>query len=267
MDEAAAAGRWLRVLSRGALADLVGHAVERTLRLRLPELARERVLDLRWTSTREFFELSRRARRVRGLSRKEFLHQLEGSKNSLLLEQQRARAEIGELETHAARLRAALAEHTGDLGPAEETELDEALAGDLRVLLGERAEAAESEIARTVERARHRRREAVERSIGGYRDRIEMLERRLVKLTDALTETEDVMAKLAAAAQIDPGIASVYRTVQGLAPESAWREAKLEMLREIFEANYAFQKTVQSADGYSGSASSSSAPSSSASPR
>ena len=240
--DGAAAGRWLRVLSRGALADLVGHAVERTVRSRLPEITRERVRDLRFASTREFFVLSRRARRVRGLSKKEFMHELEVTQNALLREQRQARAEIDDLEARAAGLRVALDQRNGELGEEEDIALDRALEKDLRALLGERAAQAEDEIAAVIERTRQLRTLALERCFAEYRDRVDVLERRLAKLKESLAESEEAIAKLAAASGEDHGIPSIYRTVQGLAAESALRAAKIEMLRNIFESNYAFQK-------------------------
>ena len=93
-----------------------------------------------------------------------------------------------------------------------------------------------------VERARQLRTVALERCFAEYRDRVDVLERRLVKLKQSLAHSEEALEKLAAAAQVDHGIPSIYRTVQGLAAESALRAAKAEMLRTIFESNYAFQK-------------------------
>ena len=236
------AGRWLRVMSRGALADLVGHAVERTVRSRLPEIARERLLDLRWASTREFFVLSRRARRVRGLSKKEFMHELEASQHALLLEQRRARAEIEDLEARAAGMRSALEQHSGELGEEEDLALDGALEKELRALLGERAAESEAEIAAVIERSRQLRNLALERCFAEYRERVDVLERRLVKLKESLAHSEAALEKLAVAAEVDHGVPSIYRTVQGIAAEAALRAAKLEMLRTIFESNYEFQK-------------------------
>jgi hypothetical protein len=40
---------------------------------------------------------------------------------------------------------------------------------------------------------------------------------------------------------LEDGIESVYRTVQGLAPSESQRERKLAMMRSIFEANLEMQ--------------------------
>ena len=70
-----------------------------------------------------------------------------------------------------------------------------------------------------------------------HRREIELLERRIAKLTLRLTHTEDELARLAALQAMDPGIASVYRGVQGLSPLDAARSAKRALMQEIFQAN------------------------------
>jgi hypothetical protein len=42
--------------------------------------------------------------------------------------------------------------------------------------------------------------------------------------------------------QIDPGVASIYRTVQGLRGDDAQAQAKKAMMASIFEQNLSFQK-------------------------
>jgi len=69
------------------------------------------------------------------------------------------------------------------------------------------------------------------------RKRIELLERRIAKLTHVLGVTEDELQRIASMKGIDLGIASIYRSVQGLAADASQRERKLEMMREIFKAN------------------------------
>jgi diguanylate cyclase (GGDEF)-like protein len=69
------------------------------------------------------------------------------------------------------------------------------------------------------------------------RDRIDLLERRLAKLTHLLGVTEDELQRVAAMKGIDLGIASIYRSVQGLSDDAANREKKIEMMKEIFKAN------------------------------
>ena len=66
---------------------------------------------------------------------------------------------------------------------------------------------------------------------------VELLQRRLSKVTDSLAETEGMMRRGFAGASIDAGVASIYRTVQGLTDVENDLELKKEMMSKIFEAN------------------------------
>ncbi len=70
---------------------------------------------------------------------------------------------------------------------------------------------------------------------------IQNLERRISKLTDSLGRTEAELKRVASMKDVDMGVASLYRTVQGLSDEDDNAEAKHEMLKNIFEANLALR--------------------------
>jgi diguanylate cyclase (GGDEF)-like protein len=67
---------------------------------------------------------------------------------------------------------------------------------------------------------------------------VELLERRIAKLTDLLGITEEELKRVAAMKGIDLGMASIYRTVQGLSLDAGQYERKREMMRTIFETNF-----------------------------
>jgi Mrp family chromosome partitioning ATPase len=66
---------------------------------------------------------------------------------------------------------------------------------------------------------------------------IDILERRIVKLTHQLEQTEADLLRLAAMKNIDLGIASIYRSVQGLSSEEAALALKRSLMQKIFQAN------------------------------
>ena len=70
---------------------------------------------------------------------------------------------------------------------------------------------------------------------------IERLERRVNKLTGSLGRTEEELKRIAGMKDVDLGVASIYRTVQGLSVDDEHAEAKREMLKNIFEANCALR--------------------------
>ena len=63
---------------------------------------------------------------------------------------------------------------------------------------------------------------------------VDVLERRIQKLTRALEEAQSELVRAQAGHEIDPGVASAYRTVQGLRDGDG---AKRDMLEKLFQAN------------------------------
>ncbi|MEM6672815.1 MAG: diguanylate cyclase [Planctomycetota bacterium] len=70
---------------------------------------------------------------------------------------------------------------------------------------------------------------------------VEQLHRRIAKLTSSLERTEQEIARLRSVKSIDPGVASVFREVQGLEDGDSRAEIKKELMSEIFQANLDLQ--------------------------
>jgi GGDEF domain-containing protein len=77
---------------------------------------------------------------------------------------------------------------------------------------------------------------------------IDMLERRVTKLTESLGLTEAELKRVASLKSIDLGISSIYRTIQGLKSDEDNAEQKREMLKNIFEANVALRAELASSN-------------------
>ncbi len=73
---------------------------------------------------------------------------------------------------------------------------------------------------------------------------VEMLERRIRKLTDQLGLTEEQLQKIMRMKTADPGLASIYKGIQGLTSNEVQTELKKELLSKIFEANVALRKEI-----------------------
>jgi diguanylate cyclase (GGDEF)-like protein len=78
---------------------------------------------------------------------------------------------------------------------------------------------------------------------------IEMLERRIQKLTDILGITEEELKRVAAMKGLDLGVSSIYRTVQGLSQDEGQYQRKREMMKTIFEANFELYKKLGPDEG------------------
>lgn len=70
-----------------------------------------------------------------------------------------------------------------------------------------------------------------------YKEEIDMLQRRLAKVSRSLGMTEEALRSVRAGKSVDVGIASVYREVQGLDEGDPKGEAKRGLMTKIFEAN------------------------------
>ncbi len=79
-----------------------------------------------------------------------------------------------------------------------------------------------------------------------YKRQIDVLERRITKLTQLLSMTEGELRRLIDAKSIDPGVASIYKDVQGLTEAEANAEAKKDIMKRIFQANLELKEKLSS---------------------
>jgi Mrp family chromosome partitioning ATPase len=73
---------------------------------------------------------------------------------------------------------------------------------------------------------------------------IDVLERRIAKLTHLLEQTEANLQRIAALKGVDPGISSIYRDVQGLSSEDEALAFKRSLMRKIFQANLELKDAI-----------------------
>jgi len=70
-----------------------------------------------------------------------------------------------------------------------------------------------------------------------YKKQVELLQRRLAKLTESLGLSEQELARVRRMTAVDSGIQSVYRDVQGISADGEQGEMKRELMSQIFAAN------------------------------
>jgi diguanylate cyclase (GGDEF)-like protein len=70
-----------------------------------------------------------------------------------------------------------------------------------------------------------------------YQREIELLRRRVDKLSQSIGLSEQEIGRLRQSKDVDDGVASVYREVQGLSLDDARAELKKHLMSSIFEAN------------------------------
>jgi hypothetical protein len=170
-----------------------------------------------------------------------------------------------ELQDNLARLRDELRRSSGELADELKAHQDASAVGADGAALAARFEAevrdllaalgtpdAGSAAARVRERAADLLREghaAALREVQQARgERIDNLERRVAKLRSALTDSESLVERLRTTKVGDPGLASVYRTVQGLDKNTIGAAERQGLLDELFKLNVELRDMIQGID-------------------
>ncbi|TAJ13020.1 MAG: hypothetical protein EPO68_13400 [Planctomycetota bacterium] len=81
-------------------------------------------------------------------------------------------------------------------------------------------------------------------SAEAHQRQIDLLERRIAKLNGLLERTEQALQRIAAMKYVDPGIASIYRGVQGLSADAEALASKRDLLEKIFQANLELKQAI-----------------------
>ena len=247
--------RRMQLMRPGSLGKVLDLAVSRALRRRMPSYDARAVADVQQITRHEFGRLLRaNSRSVRGIPKDRFMRELEHSRDGILIARNRAQAELDELRHMARRLRnlqvadeRALREESEVRAERHRQEVDRCFAEVL-----ERAQQDELSPARLraelVRVATRLAREEWERSFGfrlrDYGAEADRYERRIAKLSRSLERTEGALQALAKLKEGDPGIASMFRTVQGLTQDVEHADLKRAILTELFEANVVLQNGV-----------------------
>lgn len=230
--------RNVKVLGLDRVAFLIEEAVDRSLRYKMLALDRERLAS----ATREEFlslvqskeDLNRSHDELRRLKdkaeeqvdhlRRELSAQQVLLKKKLMLAESEARARFEGEDAAIAQKILTLFEGVHTLGDMNLADLRERIMGlVMEIVHNERRET-------IVARETIRNRE------------VDLLQRRIKKLNTSLKETEHQLREVIRVKDIDEGISSIYRDVQGLDAADAQFERKTELMREVFEANLRLQK-------------------------
>lgn len=228
----------VNVLGIDRIIALIEAAVHRSLKSRLVGVEREAVAD---ATKAEFLRLLRTnedlQRQKSDLERqKELMEEEVDQLRRDLFTQQHAlelKLEQGSLSS-ANRYEGENAEIAAKVG-----EVMRALAGAGNLPLG----AAEEKVMELVMNVIDGERKAADEARRALHDReVENLQRRIKKLGETLDQTEQRLQTVAAMKNIDGGISSLYREVQGVSAADLQAGKKKELMAEIFKANLKLQK-------------------------
>lgn len=246
--------RRLKIVDKDLLRAAVNRSVASSLHRRLGELDADVVARIQDDVRERLMRLvHEKGRQLRGMSKKRFLLELERSRNQILRARDEAREQLAGLRARLGSIRTkgpgreALANEEAHLSEQFEVVVRERVRSLFaRAATGEldAARMEEEIVALTFRLARDEAERLVERQGGPQLGRVDVLERRILKLTRHLDQAEHAMGELRRLKEGDPGIASIYRHVQGLSDEEADAAIKRVLLREIFEANVALRAAL-----------------------
>lgn len=245
----------LRLLGKDSLSTVLDIAVSRALRRQTAEYDTRHVTAVQRIVKQEFSRLVKdNARSIRALPKSEFLLELERSRNQILEARDRAQLELDELEERSGLLRDLLLredKHERGQISVRGQRLEEEFTRRFEPLLARsvvgpaaRKRLLDELVASAGSAVLIEWRQSIDERRRNATDEIERYERRILKLTQSLERTEAALHNLSNLKEGDAGIASIYRTVQGLAAEEDDRERKQEMLSQIFEANVALHQAL-----------------------
>ena len=221
------------VLGIDRIIALIEEAVHRSLKSRLVGGEREAVAD---ATKSEFLRLLRSNQ------------DLQRQKSEIERMKERAEDEVDQLRRQLGADQQALQQHLEWSSLTDDTRYagqDAQIAGKVKELLGGGTETPELQerVLELVADLVGQERRSAEAARRALRDReVENLQRRIEKLTQALDTTEHRLKQVAAMKNIDDGISSIYREVQGLDQDSEGGGRKKELMAAIFEANLRLQK-------------------------
>ncbi len=244
--------RRMNLVGGEALAASVEQAVRRALAKHLPSVGTDIAGEVaRSTRGALMVMLKARSKKVRGLPKAHFLKEVEASKRKIVAEREAARRELealleelGKKHVEFRQSRETLVRETFDKGLVQDQELSEII---YQALGGANAPAPMRQLQRrltgmVLESLQRERQRAVDEKTSEHSEELRRYELRIAKLTQSLELTEEELKRIAAMKNVDAGVASIYRTVQGLSADDSSAEVKKEMLAGIFQANLVLQK-------------------------
>ena len=232
------------VLGLDRIISLIEAAVHRSLRSRLVGVEREAVAD---ATKAEFVRLLRTN------------EDLQRQKSEVEQQKERAEEEIDQLRRELGKQQKELelkleegALAVGNRYEGEDAVIAKKVAEVMKALAGAQAKGqglpvgvAEEKVMELVMDVIAGERKAADEARRALQDReVDLLQRRIGKLNETLGHTERRLREVAALKDIDGGISSIYREVQGVNGDDAHAGKKKELMAEIFRANLELQKRL-----------------------
>ncbi|MEO0478783.1 MAG: hypothetical protein AAF196_04825 [Planctomycetota bacterium] len=217
----------VNVLGLDRIVSLIEEAVHRSLRHKLVTSEREEIVD---ATKEEFLKLLKSNEELKARH-----EAAEEESNNLRIQLDRLQEELTERLNEAEFQRQEdyegedeeIARRVAELFERQSADLPEEMRGQVYELIqgvvGEQ------------------RREALEAREAARDREVDNLQRRIKKLSASLEATESRLSEVASMKDVETGVASIYREVQGLQGSGKEAERKKELMADIFAANLKLQ--------------------------
>ncbi len=246
-------GRSLRHIGEARLMAVIAAAVRHAVKRTFGETREEQLVKAAGIAQRGFLHLLKNnGKSVRGVPVSDFVKEVEESKRRILKQREQARKELERVTGELSSRREQMAAERDDFIEAKRADgvaFDSRLLDKLNELfdgMGDSPEITElrgmvTQIA--ISSVQEERGKAVEDKLADHDAEVANYQRRIEKLTNSLSRTEEEIKRLAQMKDVEGGVASIYRTVQGLC-DGEDVEQKQEMMTAIFEANLELREKV-----------------------
>ena len=247
-------GRSLKHIGEARLMAVIAASVRHAVKRTFGEVREETLDKAAGIAQRGFLHLLKNnGQSVRGLPVSDFVKEVEAERRKILAQREKALAELNRLTVELEQRRDEMSQEREEFIREREVsgaKLDDELVGRIQELFAgmEGAEGIE-ELQDAVTRialgtVQEERDKAVEEKLANHEEEVANYERRIAKLTQSLDRTEEEIRRLAQMKDVESGVASIYRTVQGISGDDESAESKKEMMTAIFEANLALRDQV-----------------------
>jgi hypothetical protein len=246
-------GQRLNMVDRTKLIRSIDESVVWALGTEIPNLTRDDLVRVTLAVRNNMMQrLKNNSQAVRGVPQSAFLRKLVATRNQLLKEHASLSNELTGLRTSLEEKQREftasqeeLVRKTTEEGRAQ----DHAFVRRVQQLFAqigsqnpEMARIQEEVVSMVLLSVNQERQKLLDSKASEHQAQVEMFERRIAKLNESLGATESELRRIAAMKGIDPGVSSIYRSVQGLSLDEDQLEAKRGMLENIFNANLELKK-------------------------
>lgn len=246
--------RSLRHIGEARLMAVIAAAVRHAVKRTFDDVDDASLVHVAGIAQRGFLHLLKNnGKSVRGLPVSDFVKEVAEERRKILAQREAARRELDRVVAELDGRRREMDTEREEFIRAKRVDgavLDESMVSRLDELFESLGDSPEVQSLRqavtdiALDSVQQERGKAVQGKLEEHDAEVANYQRRIEKLTQSLSRTEDEIKRLASMKDVETGVASIYRSVQGLTGDDDDIEQKKEMMAAIFEANLELREKV-----------------------